>query len=940
MDMTVLNASGALALGQRIVISIDGTIKVLEDGQPLQAGDVVLESQNANSESQISVKRFMPQGKDGDEVDLDQDIENIFAALEEGQDPTELGEEFATAAGVSGSSLVSSGTIERDGDETIPVTEFVTTGFEGLGLSRTQSLSLLDLFRSIEVEPTVTIEDSQIINEGSTAIFEVSLSKAASGDVSVTLETLYGTATADDITSIVVKDAAGNVVTPNVDGSYTVKAGETKLTVEVETKDEGTYEGDEKLSLKVTGATGVTGTGTGELTIKDDGTGPVDPTDPTPPVNPDDRPSVSIEDSKVINEGSTASFDVSLSKAASIDVSVTLETLYGTATADDINSVVVKDAAGNVVTPNADGSYTVKAGETKLVVEVETKDDGTYEGDEKLSLKVTGATGVTGSGTGELTIKDDGTGPVDPTDPTPPVNPDDRPSVSIEDSKVINEGSTASFDVSLSKAASVDVSVTLETLYGTATADDITSIVVKDAAGNVVTPNADGSYTVKAGETKLVVEVETKDDGTYEGDEKLSLKVMGAVGVIGTGTGELTIKDDGKGPVDPTNPNPDDRPSVSIEDSKVINEGSTASFDVSLSKAASVDVSVTLETLYGTATADDISSIVVKDAQGNVVTPNADGSYTVKAGETKLVVEVATKDDGTYEGDEKLSLKVTGATGVTGTGTGELTIKDDGTGPVDPTDPTPPVNPDDRPAVSIEDSKVINEGSTASFDVSLSKAASVDVSVMLETLYGTATADDITSIVVKDAAGNVLTPNADGSYTVKAGETKLVVEVATKDDGTYEGDEKLGLKVTGATGVTGTGTGELTIKDDGTGPVDPTDPTPPVNPDDRPSVSIEDSKVINEGSTASFDVSLSKAASVDVSVTLETLYGTATADDITSIVVKDAAGNVVTPNADGSYTVKAGETKLVVEVATKDDATYEGDEKLSLKVTGATGVTG
>lgn len=38
MDMTVLNASGVLALGQRIVVSVDGTIKVLEDGQPLQAG--------------------------------------------------------------------------------------------------------------------------------------------------------------------------------------------------------------------------------------------------------------------------------------------------------------------------------------------------------------------------------------------------------------------------------------------------------------------------------------------------------------------------------------------------------------------------------------------------------------------------------------------------------------------------------------------------------------------------------------------------------------------------------------------------------------------------------------------------------------------------------------------------------------------------------------
>ncbi|MFA0387365.1 hypothetical protein AB4606_24800, partial [Vibrio sp. 10N.222.51.F11] len=72
-----------------------------------------------------------------------------------------------------------------------------------------------------------------------------------------------------------------------------------------------------------------------------------------------------------------------------------------------------------------------------------------------------------------------------------------------------------------------------------------------------------------------------------------------------------------------------------------------------------------------------------------VVTANADGSYTVKAGETQLTVEVATKDDATYEGDEKLSLKVTGVTGVNGTDTSDLTITDDGTGPVDPGTPNP-----------------------------------------------------------------------------------------------------------------------------------------------------------------------------------------------------------------------------------------------------------
>ncbi|WP_157373149.1 tandem-95 repeat protein, partial [Vibrio coralliirubri] len=151
MDMTTLNLGGALALGQRIVISVDGTIKVLEEGEPLQAGDVILESQDGTNEPQVSIKRFS--SEDG-EVELDQDIANIFAALEEGQDPTELGEAFATAAGQNGSSLSASGTIERDGEETIPGTEFVTTGFESLGMSRTQSLSLLDAYRSL-IEPAV-----------------------------------------------------------------------------------------------------------------------------------------------------------------------------------------------------------------------------------------------------------------------------------------------------------------------------------------------------------------------------------------------------------------------------------------------------------------------------------------------------------------------------------------------------------------------------------------------------------------------------------------------------------------------------------------------------------------------------------------------------------------------------------------------------------------
>ncbi|PTO60963.1 Ig-like domain-containing protein, partial [Vibrio splendidus] len=274
MDMTTLNLGGALALGQRIVISVDGTIKVLEEGQPLQAGDVVLESQNGSNEPQVSAKRFSPE--EGGEVELDQDIANIFAALEEGQDPTELGEEFATAAGQNGSSLASSGTIERDGEETIPGTEFVTTGFESLGMSRTQSLSLLDAFRSIEQSGSQGT-DSETIGD-----------TTAPAAPNLTLDTDSGSAADDFLTN---------------DGSFTVGGTEDGATVEYFVDGNWTTtaavptEGDNTITVRQTDAAGNT-SGSSTLTFT------LDTTAPAAPALTLDTDSGSAADDFLTNDGS------------------------------------------------------------------------------------------------------------------------------------------------------------------------------------------------------------------------------------------------------------------------------------------------------------------------------------------------------------------------------------------------------------------------------------------------------------------------------------------------------------------------------------------------------------------------------------------------------------------------------------------------------------
>ncbi|TCV21467.1 Ig-like domain-containing protein [Vibrio crassostreae] len=354
MDMTTLNLGGALALGQRIVISVDGTIKVLEEGQPLQAGDVVLESSNESNTPQISAKRFSPE--DGEEVELDQDIANIFAALEEGEDPTELGEEFATAAGQNGSSLASSGTIERDGEETIPGTDFVTTGFEALGMSRTQSLSLLDAFRSFE-QPDSLGTDNDTIGD-----------TTAPDAPTLTLDTDSGSAADDFLTN---------------DGSFTVGGSEEGATVEYLVDGNWTTtapvptEGDNTITVRQTDAAGNT-SGSSELTFT------LDTTAPDAPTLTLDTDSGSAADDFLTNDGS---FTVgSTEEGATVEYLVDGNwTTTAPVPTEGDNTITVRqtDAAGNT-SGSSELTFTLDS-EVKaptITIAGDTNNDGVYNAEE------------------------------------------------------------------------------------------------------------------------------------------------------------------------------------------------------------------------------------------------------------------------------------------------------------------------------------------------------------------------------------------------------------------------------------------------------------------------------------------------------------------------------------------------------------------------------
>ncbi|EMK6928356.1 calcium-binding protein, partial [Vibrio alginolyticus] len=756
-----------------VVIGLDGNLRSLESGQLPQPGELIIEEVSDTSE--LIVQQVTPQGSS---INVTDDVTALIEAIVSGEDPTALGEDFEPAAGEeSGSSPQNTGAIDRTGAELLASTNFETVGIDGIGLSTTQALSLLDLFRVINgpVPPTILVQEisSPTINEGDQVVFDITLSQTTEDNTDVILSLLDGTATggsADENGSdyvnervlITFSDGTTEEVSVGESGTFTISIppGESDFTVSIDSIDDSVFEGPETFTLSGTTeeqSTPVTGT----ATILDDGSGPGSNPD-------DDRPAVTMSDAGTINEGDTANFKVTLSNASEAETQVELGLNLGDTEVGDLGTLEYNTGSGWVAVPN-DGIVTVSAGQTEFDVRIASIDDAVYEGPEDFSVTVTGIGAVQGSDTGTATIVDDGTGP----GPDPD---DDRPSVTISDAGTINEGDTANFKVTLSNASESTVQVELGLNLGDTETGDLGTLEYNTGSGWVAVPN-DGIVTVSAGQTEFDVRIASIDDAVYEGPEDFSVTVTGIGAVQGSDTGTATIVDDGTGP----GPDPDDdRPNVTISDAGTINEGETANFKVTLSNASESTVQVELGLNLGDTEAGDLGTLEYNTGSGWVAVPN-DGVVTVPAGQTEFDVRIASIDDAVYEGPEDFSVTVTGIGAVQGSDTGTATIVDDGTGP----GPDPD---DDRPSVTISDAGTINEGDTANFKVTLSNASEAETQVELGLNLGDTEVGDLGTLEYNTGSGWVAVPN-DGVVTVPAGQTEFDVRIASIDDAVYEGPE-------------------------------------------------------------------------------------------------------------------------------------------------------
>jgi hypothetical protein len=391
---------------------------------------------------------------------------------------------------------------------------------------------------------TFNVEDVTVV-EGITALVNVTLSNPSSVDTVLNIVSSNGTATAIfDYTPVTIQ--------------VTIPAGQTSVTVDVQTIVDQMYEIDETVIITGTLVTGTTSntSDTGTVTITND--------DPLPILT------ISNESE---TEGTPLVFTITLSNPSSVDTVVILSTNEGTALSpEDYSSI-------------STFSVTIPSGQTTLTVNpITSVDDLINEDDENFTLNgiITSNNTFNQTATGIGTI----------------VDGDPIPTFTISSPTVL-EGGMLNFIISLSNPTITDVIINVVTNPLTATSGADYFLV----STQVIIP---------AGQTSVSVAVETLVDNINEPSETLTLNGN----AVSTNTANSTAQ--GIGTIDNNNVT-GPLPTVTISN-ETETEGTSLVFTVTLSNPSYIDTIVDLNSADITATSTDdyaaLSTITITIPEG------------------------------------------------------------------------------------------------------------------------------------------------------------------------------------------------------------------------------------------------------------------------------------------------------------------------------------
>ncbi|EJF9947049.1 calcium-binding protein [Vibrio parahaemolyticus] len=854
-----------------VVIGLDGEIRTLEQGQLPKPGELIINEVSDTSE--LVIEQVTPQGSS---INVTGDITALIEAIAAGQDPTQLGQEFETAAGeANGSSPQTTGNVARTGTELLASTNFETVGTEGAGFSTTQILTLLDILPPTQapaptgtpIPVTITVQDisSPAVDEGQQVSFDVTLNQPTEEETTIEFTLNDGSAVggaASDVGAdyvnttvlITLSDGTTQEIQVNDDGSFTVSLpiGEESFTVSLDTIDDNLAEGSETFSLS--GSTPDQPTlVTGVATITDEAE-----------QGPEDTVTVNMTGPNSVSEGETTSeYTVTLSDPAPVGSIVTLAYSYTTASGDDITETTQAIIGADGVT----ATFTI-----------DTVDDVYAEGDEVFRVSVSGIVDSDSNPIFEALNLDNAFVDTTISDETDP-GPEDAVTVTMTGPANVVEGDTTTeYTVTLSDPAPVGSIVTLAYSYTTASGDDITETTQAVVGADGVT----ATFTI-----------DTVDDVYAEGDEVFRVSVSGIVDSdsnpifealnLDNAFVDTTISDE-------TDPGPEDTVTVTMTGPANVVEGdSTTEYTVTLSDPAPVGSIVTLAYSYTTASGDDIT----ETTQAIIGADGVTATFTID-----------TVDDVYAEGDEVFRVSVSGI--VDGDSNPIFEALDVSNAFVDTTisDETDP-GPEDTVTVTMTGPANVVEGDTTTdYTVTLSDPAPVGSIVTLAYSYTTASGDDITETTQAVIGADGVT----ATFTID-----------TVDDVYAEGDEVFRVSVSGI--VDGDSNPIFEALDVSNAFVDTTisDETDP-GPEDTVTVTMTGPANVVEGDTTTdYTVTLSDPAPVGSIVTLAYSYTTASGDDITETTQAVIGADGVT----ATFTID-----------TVDDVYTEGDEVFRVSVSG------
>ncbi|MGB4584503.1 MAG: retention module-containing protein [Rhodoferax sp.] len=430
---------------------------------------------------------------------------------------------------------------------------------------------------------SITVNDADVITVVNDTIDTTPVSVGVSvleGDVNNVIEgtevTFRFSVNAPPQTDLVL-----NVTIGGVAQTVTIAAGSLFTDVTVDSRADENY---------VQGATTVTGT-VNSVSLTDNGNFEnlsIEGASATATIVDDgDVTTVGISGVASVDEGSIASYTLTLSAPGETDVVVNLAYSGVAVDGTDFNGVA---------------SVTIPAGASSVNFDIPTITDTSFEGDEVFKVEILNATG----GNFESVQVDENASNIDTT-----IVDNDQPtvSVSVEPASVAEDGTpnlVYTFTLSNPSAFATTVNYTLSGTAANGT----------DYTGSTVT----GTVTIPAGSTTASVTVDPTADSTFEGNETVVATITAA------SSNSVALSSTG-GPATGTIVDDDGAPTFSIDDVTVNESAGTITFTVTKTGAT-----------------DQASSVHYDVAPASAVTP---GDYTAGtsalSGDLNFAAGVATQ---------------------------------------------------------------------------------------------------------------------------------------------------------------------------------------------------------------------------------------------------------------------------------------------------------